>query len=116
VNALAQEAALACLQDVRYRQRTLQFFEKKRSAFRRALERIPGFRVYPSSANFFLVELTGSLTSRQVQASLMERGFLVRDCSNFPGLHERMLRIAVRTSAENARLVKHLPHVANPQP
>ena len=116
VNTLAQEAALACLQDVRYKERTLRFFEKERPVFKRALERVPGFRVYPTSANFFLVELTGSLTSRQVQASLMERGFLVRDCSNYPGLHERMLRCAVRTSAENARLVKHLQHVVNSQP
>ncbi len=116
VNTLAQEAALACLQDVRYKQRTLQFFEKERPVFRRAVERIPGFRVYPSAANFFLVELTGSLTSRQVQSALVERGFLVRDCSNYPGLHERMLRCAVRTSAENARLVKHLQHVIDAQP
>ena len=116
VNTLAQEAALACLQDVRYKQRTLQFFEKERPVFKRALERIPGFRVYPSSANFFLVELTGSLTSRQVRAALMQRGFFVRDCSNYPGLHERMLRFAVRTPTENARLVKHLQHVVNGQP
>ena len=113
VNTLAQEAALACLQDVRYRQRTLRFFEKERPVFRRALERIPGFRVYPSAANFFLVELPGSLTGRQVQETLMERGFLVRDCSNYPGLHERMLRFAVRTSTENARLVKQLQHLMN---
>ena len=111
VNTLAQEAALACMQDHRYRKRTLLFFQKERPVFRRALERIPGVRVYPSSANFFLVELPGSLTSRQVQATLMERGYLVRDCSDYPGLHERMLRFAVRTSRENARLVKHVQHV-----
>lgn len=116
VNTLAQEAALACLQDTRYRQRTLLFFEKERPVFRRALEGIPGFQVYPSSANFFLVELPGSLTSRQVRARLMERGFLVRDCSNYRGLHERMLRFAVRTSAENSRLVKQLQDVVNAQP
>lgn len=113
VNTLAQQAALACLQDVSYRHRTLRFFEKERPVFRRALERIPGFRVYPTAANFFLVELPGSLTSRQVRETLMERGFLVRDCSNYLGLHERMLRLAVRTSAQNARLVKHLQHVVN---
>ena len=115
VNTLAQEAALACLQDHRYRKRTLLFFQKERPVFRRALERIPGFRVYPSSANFFLVELPRPLTSHKVQAALMERGFLVRDCSNYPGLHERMLRFAVRTSNENARLVKHVQHVVNAQ-
>ena len=116
VNTLAQEAALACLQDHRYRQRTLLLFQNERPVFRRALEQIPGFRVYPSSANFFLVELPRSLTSRQVQATLMERGFLVRDCSTYPGLHERMLRLAVRTSNDNSRLVKQLRNVAKAQP
>jgi len=116
VNALAQEAALACLQDHRYRKRTLLFIQKERPVFRLALERIPGVRVYPSSANFFLVELPGPLTSHQVRVTLMERGYLVRDCSNYPGLHERMLRFAVRTSRENARLVKHLQHVVQAQP
>ena len=116
VNTLAQEAALACLQDHRYRKRTLLFFQKERPVFKQTLERIPGIRVYPSSANFFLVELPGPLTSRDVQATLMERGFLVRDCSNYPGLHERMLRFAVRTSHENARLVKHVQHVVQEQP
>ncbi len=115
VNTLAQEAALACLQDHRYRKRTLLFFQKERPVFRRALERILGFRVYPSSANFFLVELSRPLTSHKVQAALMEHGFLVRDCSNYPGLDERMLRFAVRTSNENARLVKHLQHMVNAQ-
>ena len=115
VNTLAQEAARACLQDHRYRKRTLLFFQKERPVFRRALERIPGFRVYPSSANFFLVELPRPLTSHKVQAALMEHGFLVRDCSTYPGLDERMLRFAVRTSNENVRLVKHLQHVVNAQ-
>ena len=115
VNTLAQEAALACLQDTGYRKKSLQFFQKERPVFKEALERIPGIRVYPSSANFFLVELPGPLTSREVQATLMERGFLVRDCSNYPGLHERMLRFAVRTSRENARLVKHVQHVVQAQ-
>ena len=116
VNTLAQEAALACLQDHRYRKRTLLFFQKERPVFRRALERIPGVRVYPSSANFFLVELPGPLTSREVQATLMERGFLVRDCSNYTGLHQRMLRFAVRTSHENARLVRQMRHVVKAEP
>ncbi len=116
VNTLAQEAALACLQDQRYQRRTLLFFQKERPIFRRGLERISGFRVYPSLANFFLVELPRSLTSHQVQATLLERGFLVRDCSTYPGLHERMLRFAVRTSNDNARLVRQLRHLMKAQP
>lgn len=111
VNALAQEAAVACLQDTRYRRKSLWFLQKERPVFRQALERIPGLRVYPSSANFFLVELPRSLTSRQVRAALIERGLLVRDCSNYPGLHDHVLRFAVRTARENANLVRRLRDV-----
>lgn len=111
VNALAQEAAVVCLQDTRYRRKSLRFLQKERPVFRQALERIPGLRVYPSSANFFLVELPRSLTSRRVRAALIERGLLVRDCSNYPGLHDHVLRFAVRTARENANLVRCLRDV-----
>ena len=60
VNTLAQEAALACLQDVRYRQRTLQFFEKERPVFRRALERISGVSGIPFLSKLFSRRDAGS--------------------------------------------------------
>jgi threonine-phosphate decarboxylase len=39
---------------------------------------------------------------------LRDHGILVRDASNFAGLDERHLRVAVRTPAENERLVEAL--------
>jgi len=108
VNVLAQDAALGCLAAHRYKAKSLVFLQKERQAFRQGLQQIPGLTVYPSSANFLLVELPEPLTSRQVTAALMGHGFLVRDCSNYRGLNDRTLRLAVRTSKENSRLIKRL--------
>ncbi len=113
VNTLAQEAALACLSDTRYKEQSLRFLCKERQAFRRGLQRIPGLSVYPSSANFVLVELPQPLSSREVTAALLEHGVLVRDCSNYRGLNARMLRFAVRTSRDNSRLISLLRHIVS---
>lgn len=111
VNVLAQEAALGCLSVHRYKAKSLVFLQKERKAFRQALQQIPGLTVYPSSANFLLVELPEPLTSRQVTAALMGHGFLVRDCSNYRGLNAQTLRLAVRSSKDNSRLIKRLHSV-----
>ena len=39
---------------------------------------------------------------------LLERGILIRDCSNFTELEEGYYRIAVRTTEENNRLIQVL--------
>ncbi len=113
VNVLAQEAALACLSDHRYKAKSLRSLERNRERFRRQLHGIPRLQVYPSFANFLLVELPKPLTSRLVTGVLMEYGLLVRDCSNYPGLNARTLRFAVRTPKENARLINRLRQVVS---
>ena len=71
------------------------------------LRLLPGVEVFPAAANFIFLKITSNdpclLVSR-----LGERGLLVRDCSSFPGLDDRFLRIAVRTRRENKRLIKAL--------
>ena len=37
---------------------------------------------------------------------LVEKGFLIRSCSNYPGLGDGYYRIAVRSERENALLIK----------
>ena len=49
---------------------------------------------------FFQLEDRGALTQR-----MRERGILVRDCSNYPGLGPGSYRIAVRGRADNERLL-----------
>jgi histidinol-phosphate/aromatic aminotransferase/cobyric acid decarboxylase-like protein len=62
-----------------------------------------GAKVAPSRANFLLCDFGRPADS--IAAALEGEGILVRRCASF-GLPDRFLRLAVRTEAENARLLR----------
>ncbi len=108
VNTLAQAAALAALKDRSHARRSLAYMNRARPRFARMLEALPGVEVFPSAANFLLVELPSPLLASRLARSLRQQGLLVRDCSSVPGLNARMVRLGVRTEAQNRRLVQAL--------
>jgi threonine-phosphate decarboxylase len=108
VNTLAQVAALASMKDRAYISRTLRTNAQERPRLIEALASIPGLTVYPSDANFLLAEVAAPHSASRLAESLRQQGLLIRDCSSIPGLTERTIRIAVRTSSENRRLVTAL--------
>lgn len=65
-----------------------------------------GIRVYPGEANYLLLYSDADLYGK-----LMERGIMVRDCSNYIGLSAGFVRIAVRTREENDALLTELKEV-----
>jgi histidinol-phosphate aminotransferase len=69
-----------------------------------SLGRLAGVRVYPSKANFLLVELLES-DPKAVFEALYEKGVLVRDVTSYPML-ERCLRITVGSETENEALLE----------
>jgi histidinol-phosphate aminotransferase len=73
------------------------------------LTTMPGVKVYPSSANFLLVELQ-QREPRDVFQDLVSRGILVRDVSSYPML-QRCLRISTGTPEENDAVLKALQEV-----
>lgn len=105
VNALAQAAALASLNDMRYARRSLAFMQTERPRLARQLGQLPDVTVYPSVANFLMVELPSWKTSAALAGALRRDGILIRDCSTLPGLTERTVRVAVCTPSQNRRLV-----------
>lgn len=111
VNMLAQRAAVAALQDDRHRRRSLQFMDRERIRLQRGLERLSGVQVFPTKANFILMELPVGYKAARVVSALRRQGLLLRDCSQVPGLNDRSLRVAVRTRDENDRLLKALASI-----
>ena len=108
VNTLALTAGVAALQDREHNLRTVEYIHQER---KNLFERLSGFtqlKVYPSSANFLLVEIMGGMSARELRERLLQQRLLIRDCSNFTGLSPRFFRIAVRTTGENQRLVEAL--------
>jgi len=111
VNMPAQRAAQLALQDRRHSKRSLRFMEEERAQFMKALARLPGCSPFPSAANFLLVELPARLKAAPVASSLKRQGLLIRDCSRVPGLTDRFIRLAVRTRADNDRLLRALSDI-----
>jgi len=108
VNHVAQSAGVAALEDSRFRKRSLQFMQQERSRFMAMLRTVPGLRVIPSQANFVMLEIVDGPSAKDMVEGLQTQGLLVRDCQTFSGMTRPALRVAVRLSRENRRLVKEL--------
>lgn len=84
-----------------YIQETQTFFRK--------LSGIKQFKVYPSMANFALVELLdGSSSTDFVAKMLIKYGIYMRTCNDKIGLEGEFIRIASRTLEENDMVLKSI--------
>lgn len=108
VNLLAEEAAMAALEDDTFYNETLAVVMRGREFFLNELPRI-GCRVWPSQANFVMFE--PPMPARQVFESLLERGIIVRPLASF-GLGT-MIRVNVGTDAENRAFIAALAEILN---
>jgi L-threonine-O-3-phosphate decarboxylase len=104
VNALAIAAGVAALQDEAFQSETYRWLAAAKPQLYHGLADIPGLLPLPSAANFFLVRCDVSVTA--LQKELLKQRILIRDCLSFAELGDRYFRVAVRTEAENARLLK----------
>lgn len=114
VNALAQVAGEAALEDEEYRRRAERWGRAEREELAGWLRQVGAVDVFPSETNFLLLRLRaakGRGASGRLQERMGRRGILIRDASTFPGLDDRYVRIAVRTRRENERLIAALRKV-----
>jgi histidinol-phosphate aminotransferase len=100
VSLLAEEAALAALDDEEHVRRTLALTHEGLALLRRELGAL-GLETWPSDANFLLVR-----AGKGSYEQLLREGVIVRPMGGF-GLPEHV-RITVGTPAENARLLAAL--------
>ena len=108
VNTLAQEAARVALFDKDFRERSVTLIKQERKRFSQQLRSLPGLRIYPSSANFFIIEFSSYARVRSIESYLREKGILIRDCQNFSGMLAPTIRVAIRHPRENDQLVTAL--------
>jgi histidinol-phosphate aminotransferase len=106
VNALAQVAALAALDDESHVMECVRMIEAGRHYLYDEFNAL-GIKYVPSRANFILVDVGHSASD--VFQRLLKEGVIVRPLTPF-GM-ESALRITIGTPQENRRLVKALRHV-----
>ena len=91
------------------RARRIRFIRNSRRFFA-ALAKTEGLRVYPTQANFALVELQNGLSAEDlVWRLLVRRGVYTRTCDDKRGLEPgKFLRIAARNRPENSYIIRSL--------
>jgi len=112
INTLAQAVGAAALRDHAFVELSRQTVTARRNELQADLATLRGVTVFPGEANFLLLRLADGLPEAPALATrLLENdGIAVRVCTNFAGLDDRYLRVAVRTAEENTRLIDALRH------
>jgi len=107
VNCLGQAAAVAAIEDEEHLKVTLDLIKTEKAWLQKELAQLDGFRFEAPAVNFFFIniEQTGQ-TANALKHRMLEQGILIRDCSSFVGLNEFYIRVAVKTHAENVRLIE----------
>lgn len=80
--------------------------------FLNEISNINGIKVYPTKANFALVEIKNGMNSFEFTMNLLvDYGIYVRDCSDKIGLDGEYVRIASRSFEENLKIINALKEI-----
>ena len=105
VSSLAQAAGLAALDETAYVEQVRALIAAQRPLLASGLRAL-GLRVLDGRANYLLFQGPETLGE-----TLRQKGIVLRSCANYPGLDGSWYRTAVRTAAENERLLQTLSEV-----
>jgi threonine-phosphate decarboxylase len=110
VTQLAIDTLAEAVADREYAEASLRENAIERERLVDSLSRL-GLVVFPSAANYLLLELRANMpTSSELRARLIAKHrILIRNCDSYEGLAPgRYVRVAVRASGENCRLIQAL--------
>lgn len=85
-------------------QQALVMIREERSRFYQNLCKVKGLRVYPSSANYFMCELTNGKRSEALAAELLKDNILIKDLTGKIDNGKQYIRIAIRDRRDNDEL------------
>jgi len=106
VSGLAQHAASAAISTPNYLDKTKKMIQIELNYLKKNISKLENFYCYDSVTNFILIK--SKLSSSKLKQKLLKKKILIRDCSNFRGLNNNYIRVAVKTRKENQRLVQAL--------
>jgi threonine-phosphate decarboxylase len=107
VSIPAQMAGIAALKEKDYVKRSLVLLEDERTYLINELANLE-FKIYKSMANYIFFKAKKGLYEK-----CLEKGILIRDCSNYQGLEEGYYRIVIKTREENKQLIEVLKEIIN---
>ncbi len=109
INSLAEIAGRIMFSDTDYIQKTKDLISKEREFCYKELSNSKQFEPFLPNANFMLVKiLDEGLTSSQLFDRCIKEKMMIRDCSTFPFLDDKFIRICFMNPEDNKRLLQVL--------
>lgn len=105
VSIPAQLAGTAALKEQAFLSRAREIIHSQRPLMAAALEKM-GCTVIPSRVNFLLF-----YKETELRAPLLDRGYQIRSCANYPGLGPGWYRIAVKLPEQNQGLLDAMEEI-----
>ena len=103
INSLALVAAQAAVAVPSHIGKSQNVIKHESLYLKQSISKLKNFECLDSSANFILIKTTHN--SSILQKALLSKGILVRDCKSFRGLDSHYIRIAIRSHADNQKLI-----------
>ena len=117
VNAMAHSAAEYILGRQgavsAFMQQTWDYLEDERQALIERMSACEKVICFPSSTSFILCQLSDDWSAAIVCHQIGLQKMLIRDCSNFEGLNDQYIRIALKTPGANLKLTEALLNLLN---
>ena len=108
INSLTTVASVM-FEDEHYINLTKSLIQTERNLIYSALSSRKTIKVFKPDANFILIKLLKeNQTSEQVFAYCIQKGFMIRDCSDYEGLGNRYIRFCFMKPEQNDNIVNTL--------
>ena len=137
INSFADNLSNYIFKDKDYIRSSKEYYVKERDYMLNTLREIKSIKVYDTDTNFVLIELKQSGTKKLINKisslennselkdklvaprsandlknKLLEQSnILIRDASNFVGLDDSFIRVAIKSHEENEKLIKHMKNL-----
>ncbi len=108
---LSQICAITALRDDEFFNKSKNDGIKSREILYNGLKKFKELKVYPSEANYLLVEIKNGMTSGEFCEELLKRGVIIRDCKSFEGLDGEYVRVAIGTFEEDEKFLDILKEI-----
>lgn len=104
VNELASRAGEVINETRKFIKDSQVYIAREREFMLKAINKLSGVKAYPTEANYILLEFRDK-TDEECLYSLLDKGYLIRTCGNYPGLNTHFIRIAIKKHEENQGLL-----------
>lgn len=110
INSFADIAGKVMLWDREYIEKSEKWIEEEKIWFYNETLKMNGIKSYRTNTNFILIKLLNK-TSDEVREKMIEKGIVIRDASNFVGLDNHYIRLAIKDRENNRKVLQSLSEV-----